>query len=119
VQVTAATLYEAVALGFASLRGEEWVSGIADGLNAVRVSGMNDPVEHSVKMQDSNASLGREGGTPRERADRSRIRKILGVDAPRSDGCERTQPDSTGVFDRLQVVVSKKCLGRGSSSRCV
>jgi hypothetical protein len=37
VTVTASTLYEAVALGLVSIRGEEWVAGIAEGLNAVRV----------------------------------------------------------------------------------
>jgi hypothetical protein len=84
VQVTAGTLYEAVALGLASLRGEEWVSGIAEGLNTVRVSVMNVAVEHSVKMHDFNAWLGREGGTPRERADRSRIREILGLSTSRA-----------------------------------
>ncbi|HEU5406393.1 MAG TPA: hypothetical protein VFU48_01400 [Nitrospira sp.] len=34
VQVSAATLYEAVALGLASLQGEEWVGAIPEGLNA-------------------------------------------------------------------------------------
>jgi hypothetical protein len=36
------------------------------------------PVEHFVKIQDFNAWLGRESGSPRERADRARIREILG-----------------------------------------
>lgn len=38
VQVTASTLYEAVALGLASIHGEAWVSVIAEGLNVVRFS---------------------------------------------------------------------------------
>ena len=37
VEVTAATLYEAVALGLAAIRGHEWVMGIAEGLNPVKV----------------------------------------------------------------------------------
>jgi len=77
VEVTASTLYEAVALGLVSLRGEDWVSAIPEGLNAVKVSVMNVPIEHSVRIQDFNAWLRREGGTPRERADRSRVREIL------------------------------------------
>jgi hypothetical protein len=31
VEVTAATLYEAVAQGLAAIRGNEWVGGIGDG----------------------------------------------------------------------------------------
>jgi len=37
VEVTAATLYEAVALGMAAIRTDEWVNGIAQGLNPVKV----------------------------------------------------------------------------------
>jgi hypothetical protein len=78
VQVTAGTLYEAVALGLASIRSEEWVEGIPDGLNVVKVSASNVPVEHSVQMKDFNAWLKKEGGSPRESSDRRRIREILG-----------------------------------------
>lgn len=34
VQITASTLYEAVARGLAAIRRNEWVAGIAQGLNA-------------------------------------------------------------------------------------
>ena len=78
VQVTAATLYEAVALGLKSLAGEEWVSGIAQGLNVARVSVTNIPVEHTVKLQDFNNWLQREGTSPREKTERRRIKEILG-----------------------------------------
>lgn len=79
VSVTASTLYEAIALGLVALRGEEWVAGIAGGLNAVRVTAVTVPVEHSVKLKDFNQWVEREGGSPREVSDRSRIRKILGL----------------------------------------
>jgi hypothetical protein len=79
VQVTAGTLYEAVALGLASIRSQEWVEGIAEGINAVRVSVLNIPVEHSVAMKDFNAWLTKEGGSPRESSSRRRIREILGL----------------------------------------
>jgi hypothetical protein len=36
VEVTAETLYEAVALGLAAIRGIEWVMGIAQGLMRFR-----------------------------------------------------------------------------------
>jgi hypothetical protein len=38
VEVTAATLYEAVAQGLSLIRRGEWVAGIAKGLNVVKVS---------------------------------------------------------------------------------
>ena len=79
VQVTAGTLYEAVALGLASIRTDEWVEGIPEGLNAVMVSVRNVPVEHSVPLKDFNAWLKKEGGSPRETSARRRIREILGL----------------------------------------
>jgi hypothetical protein len=52
VEVTATTLYEAVALGLVALRDSEWIAGIPEGLAAVRVSVTSIPIEHSVEMQD-------------------------------------------------------------------
>lgn len=78
VQITASTLYEAVARGLAAIRGNEWVAGIAQGLNTVKVSVASVPVEHQVKMQDFTSWLERKGGSPREVADRERVRSILG-----------------------------------------
>ncbi len=37
VDATAASLYEAVALGMAAIPTDEWVNGIAQGLNPVKV----------------------------------------------------------------------------------
>lgn len=79
VTVTASTLYEAVALGLASVRGQDWVTGIAEGLNTVRVSAIEVPVEHAVRIQDFKSWLAKDGGSPRERSDRYRVREILGM----------------------------------------
>jgi hypothetical protein len=79
VQVSATSLYEAVALGLASLRGEDWVAGIAEGLNTVRVSAVDVPVEHSVRIMDFQSWLAKEGGSPRDRSQRYRVREILGI----------------------------------------
>jgi hypothetical protein len=81
VEVTAATLYEAVAQGLAAIRGNEWVAGIAQGLNVVKVSVANVRVEHEVKLMDFTKWLDRTGGSPREVSDRHRIRMILGIPA--------------------------------------
>jgi hypothetical protein len=83
VEVTAATLYEAVAQGLAAIRGNEWVAGIAQGLNVVKVSVTDVRVEHAVKLMDFTKWLDRTGGSPREVSDRHRIRSILGMSVPR------------------------------------
>jgi hypothetical protein len=81
VEVTAETLYEAVALGLVAVRGNEWVMGIAQGMNTVQVSVVDIPIEHSVRIQDFNAWLERTNGAPREISKRSRIKAILGMPA--------------------------------------
>jgi hypothetical protein len=83
VEVTAATLYEAVAQGLAAIRGNEWVGGIAQGLNVVKVSVADIRVEHSVKLLDFTKWLEKAGGSPRETTDRRRIRAILGMPVSR------------------------------------
>ena len=80
VEVTAGSLCEAVALGMAAIRTDEWVTGIAQGLNAVKVRVMNVPVEHEVRLMDFTKWLDRTGGSPREIVDRLRIRSILGTE---------------------------------------
>jgi hypothetical protein len=80
VEVTAGSLYEAVALGMAAIRTDEWVTGIAQGLNPVRVRVMNVAVEHEVKLGDFTKWLDRDGGSPREMTERKRIRSILGME---------------------------------------
>ena len=82
VEVTAETLYEAVALGLVAIRGNEWVMGIAQGINSVQVSVVDIPIEHSVKIQDFNAWLERTAGSPKEVSKRSRIKAILGLPTP-------------------------------------
>jgi hypothetical protein len=77
VEVTATTLYEAVALGLAAVRGNEWVVGIAQGFNPVKVRVTEVPVEHEVKLMDFTKWLERKGGSPREVSDRNKVRDIL------------------------------------------
>ena len=82
VEVTAATLYEAVAQGLAAVRGNDWVAGIAQG-NVVKVSVADVRVEHEVKLGDFSKWLDRTGVSPREVSDRKRIRSILGLPVSR------------------------------------
>jgi hypothetical protein len=84
VEVTAETLYEAVAQGLAAIRGHEWVVGLAQGMNVVRVSVANVPVQHEVRLQDFTKWPEKPGGSPREVSQRWEIRKILGMPDGRS-----------------------------------
>jgi|ERR1700683_1619080 len=79
VEVTAATLYEAVAMGLRQLEGNEWVEGIAKGLNTIRVSVRNVQVEHTVTMGEFTKWLERRGGTPAEITRKRKGREILGL----------------------------------------
>jgi hypothetical protein len=83
VEVTAATLYEEVAQGLAAIRGNEWVAGIAQGLNVVKVSVADVRVEHEVRLMDFTKWLESVGGSPREVSDRHKIRAILGMPVSR------------------------------------
>jgi hypothetical protein len=83
VEVTAATLYEAVAQGLAAIRGNEWVAGIAEGFNFVKVSVTDVRVEHEVKLGDFTKWLEKTGGSPRDVSQRHRIRSILGLPVSR------------------------------------
>jgi hypothetical protein len=79
VEVTAATLYEAIAQGLAAVRGNEWVAGISQG--SVKVSVADVRVEHEVKMTDFTKWLERTNGSPREIIQRQKLRSILGMPA--------------------------------------
>jgi hypothetical protein len=79
VHVTAGSLYEAVALGLATIRSDEWVDGIPEGLNVVKVSASNVSIEHSVLVKDFNTWLNRPNRSPRELVAREKIKQILGL----------------------------------------
>lgn len=79
VEVTASTLFEAVALALAALADDEWVAGIPQGLAPVRVAVRSIPIEHCVKMTDFTRWLERKGGSPKEVTHRDRVKSILGL----------------------------------------
>jgi len=85
VEVTASTLYEAVAQGLAAIRGHEWVAGVAEG-RAVKVSVADVRVEHEVKLGDFTRWLETRGRSPREVMQRQKIREILGMGVGRTAG---------------------------------
>jgi hypothetical protein len=78
VEVTASTLYEAVAQGLAAIRGREWVAGVAEERH-VKVSVTDVRVEHEVKLGDFTKWVERKGGSPRDVIQRQKVREILGM----------------------------------------
>jgi hypothetical protein len=82
-EVTASSLYEAVAQGLAALRKNEWVEGIQERFGIVKVSVAEVRVEHQVKIADFTKWLERPGRTPREITQRQKIRAILGMSTSR------------------------------------
>jgi hypothetical protein len=82
-EVTASSLFEAVAQGLAALRKNEWVEGIEERFGFVKVSVADVRVEHQVKIADFMKWLERPGRTPREVTHRLRIRSILGISVSR------------------------------------
>jgi hypothetical protein len=78
-QVTADTLYEAVARGLKAIRESVWAGELPEGLNTVTVCAAHPEVEHHVKVSAFKAWLNRNGGSPADKIARLRIREILGL----------------------------------------
>jgi hypothetical protein len=57
-EVTASTLYEAVAPGLAAIRGHDWAAEMPEGLNMVDVSVSEVAVTHSVRLRDFTVRAG-------------------------------------------------------------
>jgi len=65
VEVTAESLYEAVAQGLAALRGSDWVAGFQQDI--VKVSVADVRVEHQVKLTDFTKWLEKQVGSHRKK----------------------------------------------------
>jgi hypothetical protein len=78
LDVTAETLYEAVAQALATVRGQDWVGEIGRGLTTVTVKVRNPEVTHIVKIQDFENWLNRGCKSPKETALKAKLRDMLG-----------------------------------------
>lgn len=76
VEVTAESLYEAVAQALGILRGDTWVEEIGEGLTELRVRVKHPAVEHRLHMKDFRRWLESQGRTPAECA---RKRKLIAL----------------------------------------
>jgi hypothetical protein len=79
LDVTAATLYEAVAQALAALHAQDWVGEIGKGLTTVIVRVRQPEVTHTVRIQDFKNWLNARGKTPAEIVLKTRLRQLLGA----------------------------------------
>jgi hypothetical protein len=77
-EVTAETLYEAIATALAALQQDNWVGELGQGFTTVTVVVHQPPVKHEVKMKDFVSWLGRQGRSPAEVMLKQKLEKILG-----------------------------------------
>jgi hypothetical protein len=80
LDVTAETLYEAVAQALAMARGHDWVGDIGKGLTTVTVKVRNPEITHIVKIQDFENWLNRGCKSPAETVLKARLWQMLGMD---------------------------------------
>lgn len=78
IEVTAETLYEAIATALAAFQQDNWVGEIGQGLTTVSVLVQQPPVKHEVRMTDFLSWLGRQGRSPAEVMLKQKLEKILG-----------------------------------------
>ena len=79
LDVTAETLYEAVAQALAMVRGHDWVGAIGTGLTTATVKVRNPEITHIVKVQDFENWLNRSCKSPADTVLKTRFREMLGM----------------------------------------
>ena len=80
VEVSAYSLYEAVALGLKTLRGDAWSAELNERQD-VRVMVLQPSVEHRVALGTFQRWLAERGRSPADVLARARVREILGSKA--------------------------------------
>jgi hypothetical protein len=92
VEVTADSLYEAVAQGLRAFRENDWVDDVGGGLTTITVLVSQPSVEDKVRVRDFEQWLEAQGRTPAEMSLKSRLRELMRK--PREAGvlAERDQP---------------------------
>jgi hypothetical protein len=78
IEVTAETLYEAIATALAALQQDNWVEEIGQGFTTVSVLVQQPPVKHEVKIKDFLSWLNRQGRSPAEIILKQKLERILG-----------------------------------------
>jgi hypothetical protein len=77
VEVTADSLYEAVAQGLRVFRENDWISEVGRGQATISVAVSHPEVNHKVRIQDFELWLESQGRTPAEMSLKARLRELL------------------------------------------
>jgi hypothetical protein len=77
LDVTAETLYEAVAQALVMVRSHDWVGDIGKGLTTITVKVRNPEITHIVKIQDFENWLNRGCKSPADLVLKTRLRQML------------------------------------------
>ena len=78
VEVSAESVYEAVARALKAFQSDEWIDGLGSGLTTMTVRVRQPAPEHHVRMKDFERWLESPGKTPAERVAKERVKEILG-----------------------------------------
>ena len=76
IEVTAETLYEAIAAALWALQQDSWVGEIGEGFTTVTILVQQPPVKHEVKMKDFLSWLNRQGRSPAEVILKQKLEKM-------------------------------------------
>jgi hypothetical protein len=77
VEVTADSLYEAVAQGLRAFRENDWINEIGRGQTTISITVTHPKVQHKVRMQDFELWLESQGRTPAKMSLKARLRELL------------------------------------------
>jgi hypothetical protein len=78
VEVTARSLYEAVARGLHVLRRNDWADGVQQN-STITIAVKEPQVEHRVRIRDFENWLASSGKSPAEQALKSDLRALLNI----------------------------------------
>jgi hypothetical protein len=77
IEVSASSLYEAVALALGIFRDNEWVESIGRGQTSLLVKVKHPETEHTVRVQDFERWLAATPRSPAEMVLKNRLRDLL------------------------------------------
>lgn len=77
VEVTADSLYEAVAQGLRVFRENDWINEVGRGQATISVAVAHPEVQHKVRIQDFERWLESQRRTPADMSLKARLRELL------------------------------------------
>ena len=83
IEVTADSLYEAVAQRLRVFRENDWIDEVSRGQTTISVVVRHPEVQHKVRVQDFERCLESQGRTPAEVSLKGRLQELLGYEVGR------------------------------------